>query len=191
MAYASDVTVNEVGLPKGFIDVALSSPVPIVVADATLPDMPLVMVNDAFCKMTGRSQSEMLGRNCRFLQPQAGAGPAPARIRDFLSEKTAIEGNFILPNLRSDGTQFLNLLYLAKILQNDELRFVLGSQFDISTESIDQLKGHGTRLEQDMRKMDGELEAAGLSKLDPFPADKYIDAPRVLDTEYPLASPDL
>lgn len=39
-------------------------------ADATLPDQPITYVNDAFCRMTGYGRSEVLGRNCRFLQVQ-------------------------------------------------------------------------------------------------------------------------
>src|SRR5690349_13098788 len=40
----------------------------IVIADATLPDTPLIYVNPAFERMTGYTASEVIGRNCRFLQ---------------------------------------------------------------------------------------------------------------------------
>lgn len=39
-----------------------------VVADATLPDCPLVYASEGFMQMTGYSSEEILGHNCRFLQ---------------------------------------------------------------------------------------------------------------------------
>ena len=51
----------------------------ITIADPNLPDCPLMYVNEAFCRMTGYDQDEILGRNCRFLQgPETGPGP-PSR----------------------------------------------------------------------------------------------------------------
>jgi PAS domain S-box-containing protein len=47
-----------------------TSSVAAVVSDARLPDNPIVACNEAFCALTGYSQDEVLGRNCRFL-----AGP--------------------------------------------------------------------------------------------------------------------
>ena len=43
-------------------------PVPLAVADALLPGLPLVHVNRAFLALTGYERDEALGRNCRFLQ---------------------------------------------------------------------------------------------------------------------------
>ena len=36
-----------------------------VVADATLPDCPLVFASESFYEMTGYSRDEVLGHNCR------------------------------------------------------------------------------------------------------------------------------
>lgn len=40
----------------------------ITIADCSQPDMPLIYINKGFCKMTGYSRDEVLGKNCRFLQ---------------------------------------------------------------------------------------------------------------------------
>ena len=40
----------------------------IIIVDPKLPDCPILYANDAFCRMTGYSRKEVLGRNCRFLQ---------------------------------------------------------------------------------------------------------------------------
>jgi diguanylate cyclase (GGDEF)-like protein/PAS domain S-box-containing protein len=40
----------------------------VTIADMTLPDQPLVYVNAAFERLAGYHDTELLGRNCRFLQ---------------------------------------------------------------------------------------------------------------------------
>ena len=40
----------------------------IAIADARLPDQPLIHVNEGFCRISGYSREEVLGKNCRFLQ---------------------------------------------------------------------------------------------------------------------------
>src|SRR5579883_1572289 len=45
-----------------------SSTSSIIVTDPRQPDNPIVLVNEAFCRLTGYRQEEILGRNCRFLQ---------------------------------------------------------------------------------------------------------------------------
>ena len=41
---------------------------PLTVADAGLPDTPIILANAAFSQLTGYSARETIGRNCRFLQ---------------------------------------------------------------------------------------------------------------------------
>lgn len=40
----------------------------ITIADCSQADMPLIYINMGFCRITGYSQAEVLGKNCRFLQ---------------------------------------------------------------------------------------------------------------------------
>ena len=53
----------------------------ITIADPNLPDCPLMYVNEAFCRMTGYDQDEILGRNCRFLQGPETDKATLARIK--------------------------------------------------------------------------------------------------------------
>ena len=50
----------------------------VVIADAGLPDFPLIYVNEPFERMTGYRRDEVLGRNCRFLR---GRTPTPEPLR--------------------------------------------------------------------------------------------------------------
>lgn len=69
-------------LPIGLLSRALDSATSgIVIADARLPDHPLIYVNAAFETITGYSRSDVLGRNCRFLQGGATDRETVAEIR--------------------------------------------------------------------------------------------------------------
>jgi len=117
-------------IPDALLGFLQRSGVPLTLADAGAEDMPLISVNAAFTGLTGYLADEVVGRNCRFLQPAEGAGPVRSRIRDFLATDTDNTERFLLPNRRKDGTGFVNVLYLTKIYQDGRCAFVLGSQFD-------------------------------------------------------------
>lgn len=117
-------------IPDALRDFLQQSGVPLTLADATVEDCPLVYCNEAFTRLTGYGPDEVLGRNCRFLQPPEGAGPVRDRIRAFLATDTDNTERFLLPNRRKDGSPFVNVLYMTKIYRDGRCVFVLGSQFD-------------------------------------------------------------
>jgi len=103
----------------------------IVIADARLPDCPIIYCNPAFEKMTGYSQAEILGRNCRFLQGADTDQNTLAELRKTLREERA--GQFILKNYRKDGTSFWNKLAISTVRDNQgHLTHFIGIQSDIS-----------------------------------------------------------
>ncbi len=59
----------------------------IVITDAQAPDHPIVYVNPSFEQMTGYSQAELLGQNCRFLQREDTHQPELQEIRQALREQ--------------------------------------------------------------------------------------------------------
>jgi len=76
----------------------------IVITDPSLTDNPIIFCNPAFESMTGYPSSEVLGRNCRFLQ---GADTDPAtidQIRKAVHEQ--VECQVVIKNYRKDGTMF-------------------------------------------------------------------------------------
>ena len=70
---------DQLALKDRALDVAAEG---ITIADARLPDRPLIYANEGFERVTGYAVAEVLGRNCRFLQ-----GPAPIRPRSRRSAR--------------------------------------------------------------------------------------------------------
>jgi diguanylate cyclase (GGDEF)-like protein/PAS domain S-box-containing protein len=85
----------------------------VVVADATLPDLPLVYVNPAFERMTGYSFEEVRGRNCRFLQGPDTQQPDLVVLREAIRQQR--DSMSVIRNYRKDGTPFWNELYLSPL----------------------------------------------------------------------------
>ncbi len=107
---------------------------PISVADATQPDMPLVYVNPTFERLTGYTRAELLGRNCRFLQGDLRDQPAVAHLREALSEGRS--ASVTLNNVRKDGTVFSNALHVAPVRDaSGQLTHYIGVQRDVTEQS--------------------------------------------------------
>lgn len=113
-----------------FASIALS-PIATVITNPRLDDNPVVAANAAFCELTGYGESEILGRNCRFL---AGASTEPwltERIREAI--RSPAPSLTELVNYRKDGTAFRNAVLIAPIFDADgSLAWFLGSQVEVS-----------------------------------------------------------
>lgn len=85
----------------------------ITIADARLPDMPLIYVNEAFEQVTGYSFAEAVGRNCRFLQnddrDQEGLGELRAAFKE------GRDCQVTLRNYRKNGELFYNELTISPV----------------------------------------------------------------------------
>jgi len=78
----------------------------VVVSDARQPDHPVLLVNRAFERITGYSEAEVRGRNCRFLQGEDRKQPAIVMLREALREERPVR--VVLRNYRKDGELFWN-----------------------------------------------------------------------------------
>ncbi len=109
----------------------LAMPTGIVICDPNLPDCPIIYANPAFYRITGYSDEEVIGHNCRFLQ---GPGTNPRHIqamRDAIEQGKAIDVEIV--NHRKDGSRFVNELHLSPVFGEDgEVRYILGIQHDVS-----------------------------------------------------------
>lgn len=85
----------------------------ITIVDAIAPDMPMVYANAAFERITGYSQAEALGRNCRFLQGGDHAQEGLETVRNALATKQDAQSR--LRNYRKNGELFYNQLSLSPV----------------------------------------------------------------------------
>ena len=103
----------------------------IIITDPNQPDNPMIYVNTAVERSTGYSASEIMGRNCRFLQGKARNQPEINIIRAAIAAKK--ECNVVLRNYRKDGSLFWNELFISPVFNNQgKLTNFIGIQKDIS-----------------------------------------------------------
>ncbi|GFH26100.1 putative LOV domain-containing protein [Haematococcus lacustris] len=105
-----------------------------VVADATLPDMPLIYASDGFYAMTGYGPDEVLGHNCRFLQGEGTDPKEVLKIRDAIKKGEGVSVRLL--NYRKDGTPFWNLLTVTPIKTPDgKVSKFVGVQVDVTSKT--------------------------------------------------------
>jgi len=105
-----------------------------VVADATLPDMPLIFASEGFYQMTGYGPSEVLGHNCRFLQGEGTDPKEVAKIREGIRKGEGVSVRLL--NYRKDGTPFWNLLTVTPIKTPDgKVSKFVGVQVDVTSKT--------------------------------------------------------
>ncbi|KAI7921622.1 hypothetical protein M9X92_005272 [Pyricularia oryzae] len=112
-----------------------------VVSDINLPDCPIIYVSSNFQNLTGYSEHEIIGKNCRFLQAPDGqveagvkrefvADDAVFSLKKAIAERKEIQQSLI--NYRKGGKPFLNLLTMIPIpWEEQELRYYIGFQIDV------------------------------------------------------------
>ncbi|MEP5938125.1 MAG: PAS domain-containing protein [Erythrobacter sp.] len=103
----------------------------ICLCDPSQADLPIVFANRAFRVLTGYSEEEVIGRNCRFLQgPDTDPEPI-ARIREAVAREDVVVVEML--NYRKNGTTFWNALHLGPVYNDQgELIYLFGSQWDVS-----------------------------------------------------------
>ena len=103
----------------------------IVIADAQLPHIPIIYCNEAFEKMTGYSQAEILGRDKSFLQNHDRDQKEIGIMENAIDKGETC--NVIVRNYRKDGTMFWNDITITPIYnEENKLTHFIGIQNDIS-----------------------------------------------------------
>ncbi|MBJ7412372.1 MAG: PAS domain-containing protein [Phenylobacterium sp.] len=140
---------------------------PMVVTDPRQPDNPIVLANQAFLELCGYEASEVLGRNCRFLQGPLTDTAAVAELRAAIAAQHEHEVELL--NYRRDGTPFWNQLHLSPIRDLDgSLIYFFASQKDVSERRrAEALKAAEHRLlkEVDHRAMNALALVQGIVRL--------------------------
>jgi len=122
-------------LDGGLIDSIRLSPIAAVISNPRLADNPIIATNRAFSTLTGYTEPEILGRNCKFL-----AGPATEpwltdRIRAGVREQRPVLVEIL--NYKRCGTPFRNAVLVAPVFDaNGALIYFLGSQVELRDDDV-------------------------------------------------------
>ncbi len=115
------------------LDAITHSPIATVVSDPLNADNPLIAVNAAFCAMTGYSEEEVLGRNCRFLRGPDTDNAQTEKLRAAIHARRPALAELI--NYRKDGSPFRNAVMIAPLFDhNGKIEFFVGSQIEVLPE---------------------------------------------------------
>ena len=127
---------------------------PIIITNPREDDNPIVFANDSFCRLTGYSRGEIMGRNCRFLQGPETDPEAVDRIRSAIRAEEAIE--IEIRNYAKNGSQFWNRLLVAPVHDaSGTLAYFFASQMDI-TRDRENLAGRVNELAEANDKLRAE-----------------------------------
>ncbi|TLU71148.1 PAS domain-containing protein [Lichenicoccus roseus] len=123
------------GSPTGATDIFFAavqmSRMPMVLTDPHQPDDPIIFCNHAFELLTGCTQEEILGRNCRFLQGDATDPNTVVEIRRSLCAGRDVHLEML--NYRKDGSTFWNALFISPVVDTSgKLVYHFASQIDVS-----------------------------------------------------------
>ena len=110
------------------------SPIATVISNPRRPDNPIEAANTAFGALTGYSESEIVGRNCRFLAGELTEPWLTDRIRDAIDSRRPVLVDIL--NYRRDGSPFRNAVLVSPLFDEDgNLAWFLGSQVDLGSDS--------------------------------------------------------
>jgi PAS domain-containing protein len=120
-----------------------------VVVDLRRYDHPIVYCSPSFCTLTGYSEDEVIGKNCRFLQAPAGQ-VSKGDIRRFTSQDAVAhlakssmadkECQTSIVNYKKNGDAFVNLVTIIPVPggvagnfdEQGDIVFQIGFQVDLS-----------------------------------------------------------
>lgn len=107
----------------------------VVIVDARQADMPITYVNSHFERMTGYPKSEIIGRNCRFLQGEAQDQPGIHTLRTAIKKRENCQVS--LKNFRKDGSAFQNELFVSPVFDElGTLTHFIGMQREILSRTV-------------------------------------------------------
>lgn len=132
------------GVNQKLLETIAFSPIATVISNPGRADNPLEVANAAFCDLTGYSESEVVGRNCRFLAGEATEPWVTDQIRTAIGSRRPVLVDIL--NYRRDGTPFRNGVLVTPLFDDDgQLAWFLGSQVELGPDSLVQFDARRAR----------------------------------------------
>ncbi len=106
----------------------------VFIADGSVPDRPIVYVNEAFTVLTGYSGKEAIGKRCDFLVRVTPDDPAAQQLATAVS--SGVNVTVTVPNTRRDGTVFSGRLSISVVPGSDDAKHLVGVLEDVTAEQL-------------------------------------------------------
>jgi PAS domain S-box-containing protein len=104
---------------------------PMIVTDPNQKDNPIIFCNEAFRRLTGYSDDEVVGRNCRFLQGPETDRQTISMIRDAVAAGRDVAADVL--NYRKDGSTFWNAVFISPVRdESGKIVYFFASQVDFT-----------------------------------------------------------
>jgi len=146
-------------IPEALKERALDeAPVGITISDPSLPDNPLVYVNDAYVEMTGYEPDEVLGRNCRLLQGDRTDESRVAEMAAAVAEEQPVSVE--LRNYTKEGVEFWNRVDIAPIEADGEVTNFVGFQTDVTERKRAERRAerHAEAADRERERLEGLVD---------------------------------
>ena len=148
------------------------APVGIVVSDPTLADNEMIYLNDAFERITGYSEREMIGQNCRVLQGDETDESAVETMGIAVDDHRPVSTEVI--NYTKSGTPFWNHVRIKPLFDDSgELEYYVGFQSDVTERKeaelqaerrAEEVRAERRSLQRLLDRIDGLIEeVAGIT----------------------------
>jgi PAS domain S-box-containing protein len=120
-----------------------------LVVDVTRDDSPIIYASRTFEELTGYTEMEILGQNCRFLQAPPGVKleKGGARSHTDMDSVTHMaqncaqnrESQVTLVNYKKSGEAFINCVSIIPIVpgSNEPVRYHVGFQVDLALQPLE------------------------------------------------------
>jgi PAS domain S-box-containing protein len=104
---------------------------PMIVTDPNQQDNPIIFCNEAFERLTGYSNEELVGFNCRLMQGPKTDPDTVTSIREAVADGRDVAVDIL--NYRKDGNTFWNALFISPVRDEDgRIVYFFSSQLDFS-----------------------------------------------------------
>ncbi|WP_312405768.1 PAS domain-containing protein [Rhizobium sp.] len=104
---------------------------PMIVTDPNQTDNPIIFCNEAFRKLTGYGDDEVIGRNCRFLQGPETDRDTIALMRERIGAGQDVAVDIL--NYRKDGSTFWNAVFISPVRDEaNRIIYFFASQLDFT-----------------------------------------------------------
>uniref|UniRef100_A0A0G4I1B0 PAS domain-containing protein n=1 Tax=Chromera velia CCMP2878 TaxID=1169474 RepID=A0A0G4I1B0_9ALVE len=125
----------------------------LTIADPTLPDCPLIGCSHGFTDLTGYTERDILGKNCRFLSKNCDIPPS-ARVAMATAIRNHESMICVIQNSKKEGGNFKNMLYLTPFHCAEWSKtYIIGIQADVTDIPIE----HEEKVQIDCGSRIGEL----------------------------------